>query len=290
MRRSCVGMAAALFGAAVLSACNGGSAPATERDFSPKKFSRASVRIDNAWFPLRPGTQFVYDGRVEQAGGGYSHRVVTTVTDLTKVVDGVRTVVILDRDLNGDRIDEQEITFQAQDDDGNVWNLGEYPEEYENGKLTGAPSTWISGLGRARAGILMRTAPKVGQSTYLQGSDPEVEFRDRAKVERLGQRRCVPHKCYSRLLTIDESSPLDPSDGHQLKYYARGIGNVLVEPRGGVEQETLVLVEVKHLSAAELAEARSIALELDKRAYTVAADVYRSTPHAERTLRTAGAA
>ena len=60
MRRSCIGVAAALFGATVLSACDGGSRPATERDFSPKHFSGASVRIDNTWFPLRPGTQFAW--------------------------------------------------------------------------------------------------------------------------------------------------------------------------------------------------------------------------------------
>jgi hypothetical protein len=184
--------------------------------------------------------------------------------------------------INEGRLAEQEITFHAQDDDGNVWNFGEYPEEYENGTFMGAPSTWLAGVRRANAGILMRDAPKVGTSSYLQGEDPDVEFRDRARVSKSGQKRCVPQKCYEDLLVIDESSPLDPADGHQLKYYARGVGNVLIEPRGGAEQETLVLVEVKRLDAKALAEARSLALELDKRAYTVVPEVFRGTPRATR--------
>jgi hypothetical protein len=282
MRRSCIGIAAAFFAAATVSSCSGDGEPATERDFRRGNFSAASVRIDNEWFPLRPGTQFVYEGRANRGGGRLPHRVVFTVTDLTKTINGVKTVVMLDRDINEGRLAEQEITFHAQDDDGNVWNFGEYPEEYENGTFMGAPSTWLAGVRRANAGILMRDAPKVGTSSYLQGEDPDVEFRDRARVSKSGQKRCVPQKCYEDLLVIDESSPLDPADGHQLKYYARGVGNVLIEPRGGAEQETLVLVEVKRLDAKALAEARSLALELDKRAYTVVPEVFRGTPRATR--------
>ena len=228
MRRgcTCVAMAAVLF-VSLISSCGGDRKPATERDFDRENFSAASTTIDNAWFPLRPGTQFVYEGRANRGGGVLPHRVVFTVTDLTKLINGVQTVVMLDRDINEGHLAEQEITFHAQDDDGNVWNFGEYPEEYEGGKFMGAPSTWLAGIGRAQAGILMRTAPKVGESSYLQGSDPTTEFRDRAKVAKAGEKKCVPQKCYEDLIVIDETSPLEPADGHQLKYYARGVGNVL---------------------------------------------------------------
>ena len=50
------------------------------------------------------------------------------------------------------RLQEQELAFFAQDDQGNVWNFGEYPEEYDNGKFTGAPSTWIRNEGGAYGG------------------------------------------------------------------------------------------------------------------------------------------
>jgi len=52
-----------------------------------------STTIENEWFPLQPGTQFIYEGSSVEGGKRLPHRVVFTVTDLTKVIDGVRTVV-----------------------------------------------------------------------------------------------------------------------------------------------------------------------------------------------------
>jgi hypothetical protein len=49
--------------------------------------------VENRAFPLVPGTQFVYRGKIIEGGASTPHSVVFTVTDLTKVVDGVRTVV-----------------------------------------------------------------------------------------------------------------------------------------------------------------------------------------------------
>ena len=82
-----------------------------------------------------PGTQFVFEGRSNRGLGRRPHRVIFTVTGLTKKIDGVDAVVLFDRDINRGKLLEAEITFFAQDDDGNVWNFGEYPEEYDAGRL-----------------------------------------------------------------------------------------------------------------------------------------------------------
>jgi hypothetical protein len=237
--------------------------------------------IDNAWFPLAPGTQFTLVGSADRGRGQRRHRVVFTVTDLTKVVDGVRALVLWDRDYNAGRIEEGELTFHAQDDDGTVWNLGEYPEEYEDGRLTGAPDTWIAGLARARAGILMLADPRVGTPSYLQGWAPDIDFADRARVLRTGVRSCVPVRCYGDVLLTDEWNPAEPG-AHQRKYYARGVGNIRVGATGeDAEGEVLVLERVRHLSAGARAWVRKEALKLDRRAYRVRADLYRHTPPAE---------
>jgi hypothetical protein len=73
-------------------------------------FSRPT-KIDNRWFPLAPGTQFVLEGRANRGNGRLRHRVVFTVTDLTKVIDGVSTLVLWDRDYNAGTLEEAEITF-----------------------------------------------------------------------------------------------------------------------------------------------------------------------------------
>jgi hypothetical protein len=248
----------------------------TEKDFDPGNFP-AAPKVDNRWYPLVPGTQFVMEGRANRGHGRLPHRVVTTVTDLTKVINGVRTVVIWDRDINEGQLEESELAFQAQDNDGNVWLLGEYPEVYEDGKLQGAEDTWIAGLQGARPGVLMRASPRTGTPSYLEGLAPAIEFQDRAKVSKTGIRNCVPVGCYEDVLLIDEWNPLEEGDAHQLKSYASGVGNIRVGAVHDPEAEELVLVKVRHLGGQAMAALRTRALELDTRAYQVRKDLYRHT-------------
>jgi len=246
-----------------------------ERDDFPRR-----PKVANPWNPLVPGMQLIMEGRANRGGGLLPHRTILTVTDLTKVIDGVRTVVLLDQDYNQGRLSEAELAFHAQDDAGNVWNLGEYPEIYAGGQFRGAPDTWIAGMAGATAGVIMRAHPRLETSSYRQGRAPRIEFYDCASVLRTGQRACVPSRCYDRVLVTDEWSPLDPESGHQRKYYAPGIGNIKITAVGDPEGETLVLVSVAHIGAAALAAARAKALTMDRRAYRVSA-VYRQTPPAE---------
>ncbi|MDQ3946484.1 MAG: hypothetical protein M3357_15310 [Actinomycetota bacterium] len=250
-------------------------------DFDRKDFSDRSTRIDNKWLPLIPGTQFTQQGEANRGEGITPHRIVITVTDVTKVINGVRTLVVWERDFNGDQLVEAEIAFFAQDDKGNVWLMGEYPEEYELGKFDGAPSSWIAGLGGAHAGIIMPAEPRKGAPTYLQGLAPDTDFQDLAKVHAVNQETCVPTGCYQNVIVFDEWDPAaQPQDGHQLKHHAPGVGPVRVEAVGGVELETLVLGDVVKLDPAGMAEARRGVLELDGRAYKVNAR-YEATPPAE---------
>jgi hypothetical protein len=263
--------------ASVTSSSAGGTGrPATSKDFNPRHFTHP-LRIDNKWVPVAPGTQFVLEGNVD----GVPHRIVTTVTDLTKVVDGVRTAVLWDVDYQAGQIAESELFFNAQDNDGNVWNLGEYPEEYEKGVFHGAPNTWIGGVDRAKPGILMREHPEVGTSSYSEGRAPNIGFWDEAKVLQTGAKTCIPLGCYKNVLIIDEWSPLAPKDGHQRKYYAAGVGNIRIVPAGGLQAETLKLVKLLHLSSHELSKVREEALKLEQRAYRVST-VYQQTPPATR--------
>jgi hypothetical protein len=210
---------------------------------------------------------------------------VTTVTDLSKVIDGVRTLVIWERDFTAGQLSEPELAFFAQDNAGNVWLVGEYPEEYEDGEFDKAPA-WISGQEGARAGIAMPTEPRLGAPTYAQGfAPPPVEFTDRARVYKMGQQTCTPVECYENVLVTEEFNPEEPG-AFQLKYYASGVGNVRVGWRGPKEEEkeTLELVELNRLSPEAVAKVRKEALQMDGRAYE-RSEVYRETPPAEHTLR-----
>lgn len=258
----------------------GGEAPEQPyEDFDHDNFDR-STTIDNEWFPLTPGTQFVYEGFSFEDGERIAHRVVSTITDLTKVIDGVRTVVAWDRDYSADELVEAELALFAQDNDGTVWHLGQYPEEYEDGKIVAAPA-WIAGFQGARPGIFMQAEPQLGAPSYAQGWGPAVDWTDRGRVYQMGQRTCVPVRCYEDVLVVEESSQEEP-DAFQLKFFAPGVGNVRVGWRGkDPSKETLTLVEVVQLNPEALAEACGEALALEKSAYKISKDVYVHTPPAE---------
>ncbi len=202
--------------------------------FKAKDFPHRA-RVDNKWFPLRPWHELrhVRNRRRRAEGVTHQHDIVTTVTDLTKTINGVRSIIVFDRDLDNGELQESELAFMAQDEDNRVWNVGEYPEEYVDGKLDGAPSTWIAGIARASAGVGMLPKPRVGTAAYLQGFAPKVDFRDCAQVVQTDQRVCVPVHCYHHVLVTEEWAPLEPDGGHQLKYYAPGVGNIKVGAIGG---------------------------------------------------------
>jgi hypothetical protein len=251
-------------------------------DFNSKNFDR-STQIDNKWFPLKPGTQLVYKGFTNDEGKRVAHRVVFSVTDLTKVIGGVRAVVALEKDYSANKLVEAEIVFFAQDNDGTVWQLGQYPEEYENGKIIGAPA-WIHGIQDARAGITMKAEPRLGTPSYSQGWGPAVKYMDRGTVSQAGLKTCVPLDCFENVLVIKETSEEEPG-AHQDKYHALGVGVVRVGWGGEGEktQEILELVKVAQLEAPALAVVRAEALKLDKRAYKIIKKVYVHTPPAEHT-------
>src|SRR5215210_7494908 len=175
---------------------------------SAEDFERAQfddpTHIDNRWLPLKPGTQFVYEGSAIDDDERISRRVVTTVTDLSKVIDGVRTLVISERDYTAGQLSEPELAFFAQDNAGNVWLVGEYPEEYDEGEFDKAPA-WISGQKDARAGVAMLANPRLGSPDYAQGfAPPPTDFNDRARVYKTGQRTCTPVKCYNKVVVTEE--------------------------------------------------------------------------------------
>lgn len=227
-------------------------------------------------------------GTVVSAEGTSKRTVTHTVTGLTKVIDGVKTLVMWDRDYADDSLVESELAFFAQDNTGTVWLFGEYPEEFENDKFIGAPNTFIHGIDESQAGIAMQGEPKTGTPAYVQAHAPSVDFLDCGEVFQQDERVCVPTGCYENVLVIDEHNPLEPAVGHQRKFYSAGTGLVKVTAEGGADQETLDLVKIEQLTDAKLAEVHKEALKLDERGYTVSKEVYAKTPRAEVTTKTVG--
>jgi hypothetical protein len=252
------------------------------RDFSRESFDRSTL-VDNPWLPLRPGRMLAFEGSTFEDGASVSHRLVSTVTDLVKPVAGVRNVVVWEQDWRGGVLAEAELAFFAQDDDGNVWHLGEYPAEYEDGKIVATPA-WIHGIRGATAGIAMPAHPRLGAADYAQGfAPPPVNWADRAQTYKVDQRTCVPVGCYKGVLVVREFERSKP-DASQLKYFGRGLGNVRVGWLGTRDQdhEVLVLTRVRNLDAKAMARVRRQALLLERYAYERSKPVYGGTAPSTR--------
>jgi len=247
-------------------------------DIDPSSFSNPTD-IDNEWWPLKPGMQYVYEGyTVEDDGEKLPHRIVATVTDLTKVINGVRTVVLYDLDIKDDQLEEAELAFKAQDDEGNVWHLGEYTEVYSGDEFVGGKMWAVGHLKGARAGIQMKATPKLGEPSYSQGlAPPPYNWTDRGRVAKMGQKTTTASGKYEDVLVTEEFNNEEPG-AIQLKYYARGVGNVRIGWAGEDKiKETMELVKVIKLDGKALAKARAAAMQLETRAY-----VYGLTPPAEQ--------
>jgi hypothetical protein len=248
--------------------------------FDPADFGPDSADVTNRMLPLQPGAQRVFKGRSATTGEDLPHSVTFTVTGLTKVVGGVKSVVVWDVDEVEDEVSEAELAFFAQDRAGNVWNLGEYPEQYTNGEYRGAPFTWMTGVGDAEPGIHMPASPALSMPEYVQGSVPSIRFLDCATVFQTGASVCPPVGCFSGVLVTHERSPLEPGSGTQVKYHAPDVGIVQIGAIDDPEAETLVLAEEQTLAGAELAEANRAARMLDARGRQCE-PAYIGTPPAE---------
>lgn len=280
-----------LAGCQPLSSGGGSNAqPPAANDCAPAALDRswfpAVPRVDNRFRPFPPGMEYVLDGSVLGPDGSrHVHRIETVVTQLTKLVDGVTAVVVFERDFQDGTMTESELALLAQDRQGAVWNLGEYPEVYDLGQLLGAPSAWISGVAGGRAGMEMVARPRVGDPPFQEGLAPAVGFKDCAVVYQSGQRVCVRGQCYDGVLVVDEFAPLNRREGHQRKYYAPNVGTIKVGAVGGADPEVLELTRAVRLCQPELIAAQELALAQDARGYRVATDLFAGLPPASATLQ-----
>src|SRR5215213_6017581 len=185
-----------------------------------------TTTIDNEYFPMKPGTTFVYQG-------GTQHDQMT-VTHSTKKVMGVECVVVDDRAWEDGKLVEKTYDWFAQDNKGNVWYFGEDTKEYENGKVVSTKGSWEGGVDGAKPGIIMQANPKMGQSYHQEYYGGEAE--DMAKVVSLNVSAMVPYGSFDHVLVTKEFTPLEPGYVEH-KYYAPGVGQV---SGGGLE-----LVDVK---------------------------------------------
>jgi hypothetical protein len=199
------------------------------------KASDFSARVDNPWYPLLPGSVYVYRG----VKGGQPSRDVLTVTHQTAKVDGASCVVIQDRLYLNRHLGEKTTEWYSQDKQGNVWYFGENTAELDTtGHVTSRSGSWRAGVNGAMPGIYMYATPKVGQSARQEFYKGQAQ--DQFQVLSLHTRVNVPYITSTQGLLTKEWSPLEPG-GLDHKIYIHGIGDVVeVTIKGAPEKASLV--------------------------------------------------
>jgi len=235
-----IGVAMVLLAGCGSSGGTGGEAQGKAKDAYAPRVDPAdfTTKIDNKYFPLEPGTTFVYRGKTEDASEGDT----VAVTSETRNIMGVECVVVDDRVTEDGELTEKTYDWYAQDEKGNVWYFGEDSKEYENGKVKSTEGSWEAGKDGAEPGIIMPANPNVGE-TYRQ-EYYKGEAEDMARALKLDGSATVPRGSYDHVLVTREWTPLEPNIAEH-KYYAAGVGNVLEVAVKG-PQERLELVDVKH--------------------------------------------
>jgi hypothetical protein len=180
-----------------------------------------STTISNPFFPLKPGTTFLYEGKTADG----VERDTFAVTRKTHTFLGIRCVEVHDTvTLNGE-LTEDTLDWFAQDDAGNVWYFGEQSFQVEDGIVVGIEGSWQAGVEEAKPGIVMEANPKVGDDYRQEYKISDAE--DDAEVVAVGQIATANGKTYHNALVIREFSGLEPS-ANERKFYAPNVGNVLV--------------------------------------------------------------
>jgi hypothetical protein len=195
-----------------------------------------STTITNPYFPLKPGTTFVYEGNT--AGG--LERDVFQVTRRTHTFLGVKCVEVHDVVSLDGVVTEDTLDWFAQDKTGNVWYFGEESKQVEDGIVIGIEGSWQAGVDGAKPGIVMKANPQVGDNYRQEYLISDAE--DNAEVIALGQTISVNGKTYHNALVTHEFSGLEPS-ANERKFYVPTVGFVLV-----IDDETGDRSELKSIT------------------------------------------
>ena len=211
------------------------SLPVNGKPF-PIDSSEFTTEIDNPYWPMKPGSQWVF--RETDAEGAVS-RVVVTVLDKTKVIaNGVEARIVHDQVTEGGQITEDTYDWYAQDSDGNLWYFGEDTTEYENGKPKTKEGSWEAGVDGALPGVIMPASPQVGMTYREEYYEGHAE--DGASIISTDSLAKVPSGRFEHGIQTRNFSDIEP-DVIEEKIYAEGVGVVLeITVSGGSDRAELL--------------------------------------------------
>jgi hypothetical protein len=205
--------------------CTACSTDVREESLWKKDFNISERNLEptgrNPYFILEPGFQLVLEGSTGFLGAT-DVKLIITVLDETKEVDGTITRVVEEREWKNNELYEVARNFFAIDPETrDVFYFGEEVDFYSDGKIVDHKGAWLVGEKDAQAGLIMPGEPQVGMM-YYQEIAPEVAM-DRAEIIDLNYELETPAGPFSDCLRTKEGTALNLSET-EYKTYAAGIG------------------------------------------------------------------
>jgi len=168
----------------------------------------------NPFFILEPGYTLTLEGGAV--------RLVITVLNETKTVDGVDTRIVEERETDkGQPVEVSRNYFAISKRTNAVFYFGEDVDMYKNGKVTGHEGAWLSGVNGAKFGLAMPGLPLM-RARYYQEIAPKVAM-GRAEIVAMSESLKTVAGAFTNVLKIEETTPLEPG-AKEAKLYAPGVG------------------------------------------------------------------
>ena len=204
----------------VLAAVAVAAVPACSNAQWQQEFAISSCKLVTAgrsqYFVLEPGFQLVLEG------GGTKLEI--TVLDETKVVDGVTTRVVEEREWKDGTLYEVSRNYFAMcEQTKDVFYFGEEVDYYKDGRVVKHDGSWLAGVNGNKAGLIMPGTPKLSMK-YYQEIAPGVAM-DRAEIVSLQETCTTPAGTFANCLKVKEGSAIEIF-AKEYKYHAPGIGLV----------------------------------------------------------------
>ena len=126
--RAGFGLAGLSLGAGFQRATAQGDVEPTWLPFDPANFIDPTLST-NLYHPTRPGMQWLRAGTTEIGARKIPHSILTTMTDVMRIINGVPAVAMLDQSTDAGEISQVGFDYLALDKAGNLWMMGGYTED-----------------------------------------------------------------------------------------------------------------------------------------------------------------
>lgn len=199
------------------------AARAAEGEFA-EKFEVAPERfVSSGRTPLvilEPGRSLEYAGEER----GVTVKLVVTVTEQTRRLDGVETRVVVEQRSSGGRVIETSKRYLAIDrQTKDVYCFGRDVSTYTTEQFEGHEGSWHAGAEGAKFAMAMPAKVKAGQRFQCELA-PKVAM-GRVEIVSIAEQKRVPAGAFEKCVLTKETSALD-ANASGSRVFAPGVGMI----------------------------------------------------------------